>query len=192
MSFGYGALIHKIKENINVNDKIDQTFLARYVPLQIANSRFADFIDLYIPFSADHPVLRVRKFGNTFEITKKAAIDTTDVSHQHEVTIPLTQVEYDQLATVPGKRVVKRRYFLPVGEKMAEIDIFFEKLAGLVLVQFEFEDAVERDTFESPDFCLADVTQEEFVAGGYLAGRSFEEIKPYLNRFQYQPFSFPQ
>ena len=37
-----------------------------------------------------------------------------------------------------------------------------------------------------PDFCLAEVTQEEFIAGGMLCGKSFEDIKDKLEKFGYR------
>ena len=36
-----------------------------------------------------------------------------------------------------------------------------------------------------PNFCLAEVTQEEFTAGGMLCGKSYEEIEPRLRGFGY-------
>ena len=36
-----------------------------------------------------------------------------------------------------------------------------------------------------PDFCLADVTQEEFVAGGALCGKKYPDIEQKLAAFGY-------
>ncbi len=36
-----------------------------------------------------------------------------------------------------------------------------------------------------PDFCLVEVTQEDFVAGGMLCGKSYEDIKADLDRYGY-------
>ena len=36
-----------------------------------------------------------------------------------------------------------------------------------------------------PDFCLADVTQEKFIAGGMICGKSYEDIEKELKRFNY-------
>lgn len=37
-----------------------------------------------------------------------------------------------------------------------------------------------------PEFCLADVTQDAFIAGGMLAGKSFKDIEKDLGKFNYQ------
>ena len=68
----------------------------------------------------------------------------------------------------------------------AELDVFTGKLAGLVLIDFEFDSLDAKASFTPPDFILADVTQEDFIAGGLLAGKSYEDIAPELARFSYQ------
>lgn len=46
----------------------------------------------------------------------------------------------------------------------AELDVFTGKLAGLVLIDFEFDSLDAKASFTPPDFILADVTQEDFIA----------------------------
>lgn len=60
-------------------------------------------------------------------------------------------------------------------------------LAGLVIIEFEFDSIEEKNAFIKPDFCLAGVTQEDFIAGGVLAGKTYEDLKPELERFSYIP-----
>ncbi len=63
--------------------------------------------------------------------------------------------------------------------------MFEGELAGFVLVDFEFDSIKELEKFTLPDFCLADVSQEEFVAGGKLCGKSYNDIESELKRFNY-------
>lgn len=37
-----------------------------------------------------------------------------------------------------------------------------------------------------PDFCLAEVTEEDFVAGGVICGKSYADIESELARFGYE------
>ena len=37
-----------------------------------------------------------------------------------------------------------------------------------------------------PDFCLADVTQEVFIAGGMLCGKKYESIRVPLEHLGYK------
>ncbi len=190
MSYGFGVPNPVILSLSNMDTEIERTYLLKYIPPTVKSCKFADYRDLYIPFSALHPRLRLRKRGQDYELTKKVAIDELDRSVQKEMTITLDSAEYDELATTRGKEIVKRRFFLPVEGKIAEIDIFQGQLLGLVLADFEFVDNQERDNFVAPDFCLAEVTQETFIAGGMLAGKSFQDITPELERLGYKPLAF--
>ena len=88
--------------------------------------------------------------------------------------------------TAIKKGVVKKRYFAKIEGHDAEVDVFLEDLAGLVLVDFEFSDAEEKNKFKMPKSLLADVTPEEFIAGGMLAGKKYEEIEGKLEEFGYK------
>jgi CYTH domain-containing protein len=120
-------------------------------------------------------------------MTKKQPEVAGDASAQTEETIVLNQEEFGALNNkVEGKRVRKNRYFYNHQSKMAEIDIFQDDLKGLVLVDFEFESVNEKETFIVPDFCLTEVTQEDFIAGGMLCGKRYQDIEEKLNQFNYQ------
>ena len=59
-------------------------------------------------------------------------------------------------------------------------------MEGLVLVDIEFETPEEKNAFMMPDFCLVDVSQEEFIAGGMLAGKKYRDIEDDLARYEYK------
>lgn len=75
---------------------------------------------------------------------------------------------------------------MEIDGRPAEVDVFRDLLAGLVLIDFEFDNEKEKQAFQIPDIALADVTQEEFVAGGALSGKSYSDILPNLQRFDYK------
>ncbi len=162
--------------------ELEKTYLLKFVPPGLFERPCEEMVDLYIPASVDHPVLRLRKKGKQLEMTKKQP-RAGDTSEQTEETIALSSQEYDALKDLPGKRVTKRRYKY----KGAEIDIFTEKLSGLALADFEFSTTAEKEQFSPPDFCLAEVTHLEAIAGGNLAGESFETVYPQLEQFGYSP-----
>ena len=167
--------------------ELEKTYLAREVPKNLKECEQKEIIDVYIPKSSKHPVLRLRKNGSKYEMTKKEPVKEGDASHQNEQTIILTKEEFDSLnEQVQGKRVRKIRYYYEYKGITAEIDVFQDKLEGLVLVDFEFESIQEKDNFKIPDFCLADVTQETFIAGGMICGKSYEDIEKNLRRFNYK------
>lgn len=77
------------------------------------------------------------------------------------------------------------RFLYPYEGKTAEIDVFLDKLEGLVLVDIEFNSREELDICAMPDFCLADVTNEDCFAGGILSGSDFCDIEDTLTKFGY-------
>lgn len=166
--------------------ELERTFLAKYLPSDLAGHRAEKYSDLLFPSDARHPHLRLRKRGEVMELTKKSPVGT-DHSTFLEQTIELDQGEYDVLSTVPGKRTEKTRYFYPLCGKVAEIDVFEGTLSGLALIDFEFETEQEKRDFKPPEVCLAEVTEEEAMAGGYLAGKSLDDILPVLNKYGYVP-----
>lgn len=166
--------------------ELERTYLLKSVPNGLKDCKHKEIIDIYIPKNKDHPTLRIRKNGNKYEMTKKEPVQGSDTSKQEEQTINLTEEEFNGLTKVEGKRVCKIRHYYPYKSRIAEIDVFQESLLGLILVDFEFDKEDDKDSFEMPDFCLADVTQELFTAGGMLCGKKYEDIERDLKRFGYK------
>lgn len=168
--------------------ELEKTYLLAKIPSGLKNCKFIEIIDIYIPASKAHPNMRIRKKGEKIELTKKVPINN-DASKQTEHTIPLSEEEFKALLVVPGKKVRKLRYYYPINNQTAEIDVFQDELSGLVLADFEFTNPEAKENFEAPDFCLVEITQEEFIAGGYLAEKSYKDIESNLNKFNYKKLS---
>ncbi len=171
--------------------ELEVTYLAKRLPDGLENCESKEILDIYLPAAARHPTLRVRRDGKRFMITKKEPVRDGDASRQLEQTIPLTEEEFGDLDRLKGKRVRKERYFYGHGKRTAEIDVFKDGLEGLVLVDFEFDSVEEKDAFRMPEFCLADVTQEEFLAGGALCGKGYQDIEEKLSEFNYSKILKP-
>lgn len=169
----------------------EYTFLAASLPAEIAGVTPMRLVDVYIPGEvADHPHTRLRQKGDKYEITQKMPATDGDASVQIEKTVPLDVIEFANLATFSGGlRVAKDRYVVTIGGYRAEVDVFQEDLQGLVLIDFEFETAEAQQAFEVPRSCGADVTQEAFIAGGMLAGKSYADIAGELARYNYTPIA---
>ncbi len=167
--------------------ELERTFLASSLPLGLKEAPSKELLDIYIPASSDHPNLRIRRRGGVYEITKKTHIAQGDASQQAEDTIKLNIAEFEELTQILGKRVRKLRYFYPYNGKTLEIDLFQDDLSGLVLIDAEFESEAEMNQFVPPVFCLIEVTQEEFLAGGMLCGKTYDDIAADLNKYEYKP-----
>lgn len=166
-------------------DEFELTFLPKKLP-DLSGCLSKEMLDIYISSTVDHPILRIRRSGEKFEITKKQPAKEGDASHQIETTIPLTREEFDELAQIPGRRVSKLRYLYNEGGKTYEIDVFQGDLKGLVLADIEFKSVQEKADYVAPDWMLADVTQEKFIAGGMLCGRAYSDIESKLADFGYK------
>ncbi|MBZ9577704.1 hypothetical protein KJA13_01560 [Patescibacteria group bacterium] len=165
--------------------ELERTFLLKEIPKNLKNCKSIEILDIYIPQSVEHPILRIRKRGDVFEMTKKSPVEN-DSSEQGEQTISLSEKEFYELSVMEGKRLRKIRYFYPVNNKIAEIDFYLDDLEGLVTADFEFDSVGEKASFVMPDFCLADVTQEKGAAGGILAGKKYSDVQSTLDKYNYQ------
>lgn len=106
-----------------------------------------------------------------------------------ETTIPLQKDEFEELATIKGKRVEKTRFYYKENNMDYEVDVFGGDLTGLVLVDVEFKSNEEKAKFKMPKWCLAEVTQEKFLAGGMLCGKSYADIEKNLTKYAYKKLS---
>lgn len=167
-------------------EEFELTYLVKMLPAEVKSAPCQDILDIYIPAVAEHPTLRIRQNGQKWEITKKEPIHGQDSSHQLETTIPLTADEFQELNSLTGKRIHKTRYFYNENGVNYEIDVFHGALEGLVLADVEFNSLAEKASFVPPDWCLAEVTQEKFIAGGMLCGKSYADIEDSLKSFGYK------
>ncbi len=167
-------------------EEFELTYLVKILPVDIKVASHQDIIDIYIPASVEHPTFRIRKNGNKREITKKEPIHGQDSSHQLETTIPLSEDEFQELNNLAGKRIYKTRYFYNENGVNYEIDVFRGGLEGLVLVDVEFNSLAEKGNFVPPSWCLVEVTQEKFIAGGMLCGKRYDDIRDNLEGFGYK------
>lgn len=166
--------------------EVELTYLAAQLP-DVTGCKHVVLRDIYFPRTAVHPKLRIRQKGGTYEFTKKTQLNPDDAGTQQEENTTLTKDEFEALAHGDGREVIKTRYYLPYKGYTAEIDVFEGSLKGLVAIEFEFPNQAARAAFTKPAFCLADITQEAFIAGGMLAGKSYADIQPDLDRYKYQP-----
>lgn len=166
--------------------ELELSYLAAAVP-DVASCKRREMRDVYFPANAAHAKLRIRQKDERYELTKKTQLDPQDAGAQREENIELTKEEFDALAAGHGRELRKTRYYLPYNGYTAEVDVFKGELKGLVIIEFEFATLEEKAAFTMPDFCLVDVTQDDFIAGGVLAGKTYADIKPYLEPYKYKP-----
>lgn len=165
--------------------ELELTYLAKYIPEGLKECASKKMHDVYIENGEKHLHLRVRKNGEKYEITRKMPVEEGDASKQIETTIAIGLEEFNSLRSAKHRAVEKTRYYYKQQNYCAEVDVFEGPLQGLVVVDFEFDSEEKQNAFAMPDFCLAEVTQEEWMAGGMLAGKKYADIEVDLQRFGY-------
>lgn len=87
-----------------------------------------------------------------------------------EVEWEITGEQFDALwPLTTGRRIAKVRHRIPVGEHVAELDLFEGDLEGLVLVEVEFDADDDMQSFVGPDWFGADVTDDVRYSNAALA-----------------------
>lgn len=163
--------------------EFERMFLAKQLPKELEKCKNKEVLDIYLPKNSQHPVLRLRKNGDTYEITKKEVVSKGVFKEQ---TVPLTKEEFEALVSIEGKKVHKIRYFYPFEGRTLEIGVFQGALQGLVIVDVEFSSEEDMQNFGLPGFCLCEVKSKDFLAGGMLCGKSYSDIEPLLKQMGYQ------
>lgn len=143
--------------------ELERTYLAKKIPDGLFDCKYKEIFDIYIPLEYKHRVLRLRKKGDKYEITKKSPVKEGDSSEQTEHTISLTREEFESLNMINGKKVRKYRYYYNHNGVQAEFDVFKDELEGLMLVDFEFKEVVDKNNFEMPDFCLPVIMRNQMI-----------------------------
>lgn len=119
-------------------------------------------------------------------ITKKNPVNENDPSIQIEQNIKITKDEFEALSKSSVDVIHKLRFEYPYQGRTAEIDVFMDKLNGLVLVDVEFENKSQLSGFKIPDFCLAEVTNEHYLAGGVLCKETILSLNSKLDGYNYK------
>jgi adenylate cyclase len=121
----------------------------------------------------DEVEVRVRAAGASCLL----AVKTGRGRQRGEVELPITRDQFDALwPATTHARVVKTRHLVQVGDHRAEVDVFSDGLAGLVLVEVEFDSVEAADAFEPPEWFGQEVTDADgwnnasLAVGGVPAG----------------------
>jgi len=120
--------------------------------------------------------LRIRDEDGKFTLTKKVPIVKGDASRYQETELSIKKEEFEQLWPVCKKFLTKTRYYYPIGNLKAEIDIYHGKLEGLATVEVEFPNEKSRKKFIPPEWFGADITQEEWSVNSVLAELTYRKV----------------
>ena len=162
--------------------EIEKTFLVKDLP-DLTQLTPEKILQGYL--SPSPSPLRIRQRDSRFEITKKLPLKPDDFSSAEEINIPLTEFEFNQFWPLVQRSLEKLRYKIPLENNLtAELDVYQSQLTGLVVVEVEFPSSEDMNKFIPPSWFGADITQEEFSANSFLAGKNFDQISPLISQYE--------
>ncbi|MBQ8392745.1 MAG: CYTH domain-containing protein [Clostridia bacterium] len=142
--------------------EIERKFLIE-IKIDIADLEYDDIIQGYVCLE---PEIRVRKKGGRYYRTDKS--DGEMVREEAETEIPLS-VYSTLMENREGGILAKRRYYMPYGKYIIEIDEYKDGLTGLVTAEVEFPTVEEANAFIPPDFLGTEVTFDKRYKNKNLA-----------------------
>ena len=97
---------------------------------------------------------------------------------REEYNLPLTAESYEHLKQkADGNIISKTRYLIPLekDQLVAEVDVFEEPFAPLVMAEVEFESEEQANAFEAPEWFGEEVTFDGRYHNSYMSKMKFDE-----------------
>ena len=152
--------------SLSSHREIERKFLVRQLPGDLTSHHSTKISQGYLVSLDDGLQVRLRKSGDCYSLTFKRG--TGNVREEREVKLTAEQFETLWPATA-GKRLVKTRYEIPLGERTVEIDVYHERHEGLVVAEVEFDEEQAAKNFQPPDWLGEDVTGDPRYSNQLLA-----------------------
>lgn len=151
--------------------EIERKFLISRLPDALEQYPCTRMEQAYI---STNPVIRVRRAGERCILTCKGR----GLLAREEFELDLTPESYARLlAKADGVRIVKDRYRVPLGAYTAELDIFRESLAPLVLAEVEFPTEDAAQAFSAPDWFGREVTYDPAYTNAALSRDGLPDLE---------------
>lgn len=120
------------------------------------------------------PVVRVRREDDRYYMTYKGS----GMMAREEYNLPLNPAAYEHLsAKADGNIISKKRYLIPLEQEglTAEVDVFAEPFAPLIMAEVEFASREQADRFVPPEWFGQDVTFDRRYHNSYMSKMLFEK-----------------
>jgi len=120
-----------------------------------------------------NPLVRVRREDETYYMTYKGS----GMFAREEYNLPLNKEAYEHLkAKADGNVIGKTRYLIPLDQDglVAEVDVFDEPFAPLVMAEVEFKSEEQANAFEAPEWFGKDVTFDGRYHNSYMSKMKFD------------------
>lgn len=152
-------LRNKPKTNLGKPSYIEQGYMGK--PSYIEQEHISSLTDGH--------TMRLRKEGHRIELNAKAG---GQAKHSKWAPPYVPQWVYNGFwPLTEGRRIYKNRYTIPHGDFTLEFDEFLEDHAGLYILECEFEDEADTETFTLPNWAkgAVEITSDPRFKNVYLA-----------------------
>ena len=122
----------------------------------------------YVAIAEDGVEVRVRRRGDKTLLTVKSGPGEIRVEEE----FPIDERRFEALwSLTEGRRLSKTRHLVPLGDLTAEVDVYEDRLAGLVTAEVEFPSREASARFVAPEWLGREVTDDARYANQSLARR---------------------
>ena len=150
--------------------EIERKFLLGETP-DLTNTAYTEISQGYLSYE---PEIRIRKDASKFYITKKSEGNLTREEEEIEITSELYNILSD---LIDGKEIKKTRYYVSIDKYIAEVNFYHEELEGFSMIEVEFPNEEEANSFSIPNWFGEEVTHLEEYKNKNLARYGLQNIK---------------
>ena len=145
----------------------------KYLLKDLPDFRAYEYHKIEQAYLCTDPVVRIRREDENYYMTYKGR----GMLVREEYNLPLNKEAYGHLKEkADGNVIGKIRYLIPLeGTGLtAEVDVFDEPFAPLVLAEVEFESEEQANAFAAPEWFGEDVTFDGRYHNSYMSKMKFE------------------
>jgi hypothetical protein len=144
--------------------EIERKFLVKELPkgLECCNK-----LEIEQGYISEKPTIRIRKADERYILTVKSKFGVCnnegDPIVNNESETEITKKEYEALKEkLVCNTLRKTRYIIPLADGLvAELDVFKDRLCGLVFAEVEFPSVEEANRFNKPEWLGMDVSNDK-------------------------------
>lgn len=166
-----------------VKIEYERKFLLTKLPDSASYCRYYEIVQAYLKDEATGDWIRIRREGGsggmcTLSIKRKCSDDQAvkkgseaDLSAFRKIESErrISEEEFERMLEKSDRVVLKTRYEVPVGRKVAEIDVYHGKLVGLLTVEVEFSSMEELRAFKPPEWFGPEISGDKRYRNRKLA-----------------------
>lgn len=157
---------------MNKNIEIERKFLVKDIPFDLTQFKCSVIKQAYLCID---PVMRLRQKDDNYIFTFKGSGQVKRVEFEY----PLSKKQFSDLwENVVGKKIVKKRYFIPLDNNLtAELDIYEGEFDGFKNVEVEFPSEEEAVAFVPPKWFGEDISFNPEYANANMSKFGLDDKK---------------